>query len=421
MVDCDFTGAVFKAVHTQGWQLDSATIQNTKFIYTDYRVEIVEQEGQTKQQYHPIGESRVPADGFFGEGYNEDFTIVTFLHEPIKWNRAIKIPSYLRSAVVSYIGFFNEFIQVTEGIRVEIRTRKEGEKLRVEFLTDSEEDKQATEKVFQEYLKVVGQTELENLKITFNNRQASELDKKLLIIELNNQINNLKNKLSLTQQLVETHKEKARISEEYNEVLKNLSQTSQPTAKAIENIETGGYAVMKGDLKGFSSYMEQGVEVEVSDAVRKIVQLHASDMIYQEVAKGDSVMVIDSNAQRLALTAARISEDIEMKIQGNPRIRFAIDYGEIKYRRTTLFEPKGGSPLRLSERIEPFVSPGEVWCTEAFAERLKHEKGPYQAVPIREELPKLGVPNEKGEYNVKKEGSKEQDIWMTLFRVTKSS
>ena len=37
ITDCDFTGAVFKAVLTVGWKPDHQTRRKTKFIYTDYR------------------------------------------------------------------------------------------------------------------------------------------------------------------------------------------------------------------------------------------------------------------------------------------------------------------------------------------------------------------------------------------------
>jgi uncharacterized protein YjbI with pentapeptide repeats len=64
LVDCDFTGAVFKAVLTAGWKPDRRTIDNTKYIFTDYRTSTSYSDDGTKlRAYHPVPDSRVPAEG----------------------------------------------------------------------------------------------------------------------------------------------------------------------------------------------------------------------------------------------------------------------------------------------------------------------------------------------------------------------
>ena len=69
LLDCNFTGAMMKQIFTDGWHLDKATIKNTKYIFTDYQVEEqLNEAGIKKNVYMPVKESRVPADGFFGEG-----------------------------------------------------------------------------------------------------------------------------------------------------------------------------------------------------------------------------------------------------------------------------------------------------------------------------------------------------------------
>jgi uncharacterized protein YjbI with pentapeptide repeats len=84
-LDCDFTGAVFKAVLTVGWRLDQRTIVNTKFIYTDYRsTEASTPEGDKERLYSPVLSSRVPAVGNFGEGENASFTLANFGRDQLR-------------------------------------------------------------------------------------------------------------------------------------------------------------------------------------------------------------------------------------------------------------------------------------------------------------------------------------------------
>lgn len=112
LIDCDFTGAVFKAVLTVGWKPDRQTRHNTKFIYTDYRTQEVENEsGGKRRVYSPVLESRVPADGNFGEGEHANFTFADYLREPLRMNIALSVPPLLRSAVTNYLQLFTDFLQ----------------------------------------------------------------------------------------------------------------------------------------------------------------------------------------------------------------------------------------------------------------------------------------------------------------------
>ena len=152
VVNCDFTGAVFKAVLTQGWKPDPLTLTNTKFIFTDYETrEFRAPDGIVRWNYRPKNESRVPNEGNFGEGEHAKFTLLDYLRDPLRWSLALNVPPWLRTAVISYLHFFTDFMEMTRDIPVEIRTRSEGSKLRVEFMTDTEEQREAVQQSFDEY------------------------------------------------------------------------------------------------------------------------------------------------------------------------------------------------------------------------------------------------------------------------------
>ncbi|MGN7610690.1 hypothetical protein ACQZV8_01245 [Magnetococcales bacterium HHB-1] len=103
LIDCDFTGAVFDAVQTRGWEPDEATLKNTKYIYTNFKKKKVVENGRESVVYEKDKNSRVPAgDGVFGEGDYQDFRLDDYLKEPYTWSFAQKFPDEIRSSVVNY-------------------------------------------------------------------------------------------------------------------------------------------------------------------------------------------------------------------------------------------------------------------------------------------------------------------------------
>ncbi len=201
--DCDFTGAVFKAVLTVGWKPDRQTRLNTKFIYTDYWTEEVQMPDQSvRRAYHAVPESRVPAEGNFGEGEHENFTFADYLREPIRLNIALSVPPLLRSAVTNYLQLFADFIKITQGIPVELRTRLEGSKLRVEFLAQTEEDISAIRESFAEYQRNTGRNFEEfKLRIAFR-KDTSPLERELFLMKMESQLNQLRTELTYTKALL---------------------------------------------------------------------------------------------------------------------------------------------------------------------------------------------------------------------------
>ena len=176
LINCDFTGAVMKQVFTDGWELDEDTIQNTKYIYTDYRKETKEEDGgNTSEVYVFVPESRVPADGNFGEGSNEGFTIKDYFYRPFEWNYALDLPPELRTTILNVVQFFREYAEKAKNEHVEIATRPEGNRLRVIFQIESESDRERVEGIFKDYIEKL--FSVEDFVVEFENPTLEEIEK----------------------------------------------------------------------------------------------------------------------------------------------------------------------------------------------------------------------------------------------------
>lgn len=235
----DFTGAVFKSVLTVGWRPDRRTLDNTRYIFTDYTTE--EQVGPTGKKsrvYAPVPSSRVPAEGDFGVGEHADFNLYTYLHEPARLNIALNVPPVLRTAVVNYLHLFSDFLKVTQGIPVELRTRLEGSKLRVEFLADSEDDLVVIRSAFDEYQQSAN-LDFDQLRLRINfSVQTSALDRELFLMKMESQLNLLRTELTYTKALLSK-------SEEHQALLRQVADASR-TPKALltpVTIASSGQAV----------------------------------------------------------------------------------------------------------------------------------------------------------------------------------
>lgn len=75
-----------------------------------------------------------------------------------------------------------------------------------------------------------------------------------------------------------------------------------------------------------------------------------------------------------------------------------------------------GAPFRIAARLEPHVTPNEIWVTESFKRAL--ERGPtlYEAAEIPAEKQSDGAWAE-GKLNIRKQASREPDQWIRVFRI----
>lgn len=262
LFDCDFTGAVFRSVLTVGWRLDRRTLTKTKFIYTDYRTEEVRtSDGEKRRVYFPVLDSRVPADGNFAEGEHANFTLADYLRQPVRMNMALNVPSVLRTAVTNYLQLFTDFLKVTQGVPVELRTRVEGTKLRVEFLAQTEEDLAVIREAFAEYQKNTGR-DFNTLKLNIAfNKNTSPLERELFLMKFESQINLLRTELTYTKALLSK-------SDENRALLARLVEASRSPRILLEPINT----IAGKPLRFFCSYSHK------DDELREQLEAHLAPL-----------------------------------------------------------------------------------------------------------------------------------------------
>ncbi len=411
LINCDFTGAVLDAVRTRGWKPDEATVSNTKYIYTDYEIEMeLDENGLERKNYKAKEESRIPADGNFGEGDNIGFTIRDYLLEPYKWSYALNAPSVLRTAVINYVHFFTDFIRTTEGKDIEFNTKREGNKIRVEFSTGTKEDKVLLDEKFKEYVNNINKR-FEDIKFDFRNPAVSDIEKSILISDYKAQIAILQNKVETTELLYNQQKE-------FLEYIKDFKINPQGIfIEHKQDIKKALFFCLKADLKGFSNFMKDGRGIEISKLIKNICNKNAVDCKYYEAKEGDSIFILHSDVNEIIKAAFRINEDLKDKNEAF-LMRFGIDCGEIAYEELNdNFDPLTSPGLRLVARIEPVVFPGQIWCTERVKAFLD-DKSVYKAVKLKKsDINPLERLNGKDQVNIKKEGSPEPDEFITLFKI----
>lgn len=185
--NCDFTGAVFKAVHTDNSIIDDKTCEKTKYIFTDYEISEEIENNSSMERYLPKPNSRIPLLGNFGEGENKNFTIREYLKEPQKWIFLLDLPAEVRTGILNYINFFKDFIKSTENYDVDIATIPEGEKTRVTILTKDESNKEKIQELFQKYIKNIFEP-FNKLQIEFRNNEINDFAKNRFLINYNNEL-----------------------------------------------------------------------------------------------------------------------------------------------------------------------------------------------------------------------------------------
>jgi len=181
--------------------------------------------------------------------------------------------------------------------------------------------------------------------------------------------------------------------------------------------------VLSGDIHGFSRYMtdDPATAARITIELRRIVTSCArrAGAFRGEVAGGDSILVIHQDARSTLKLAFDIHYALS-ELPERPQLRIAIDRGLI-WRRRSKKGPFSGSPVRIAARIEPHVTPGQIWIThrveDALGARSFFERSPVESMDAQE------LPYEAGRFNVRKSkpnaigGGTDEDIWVQLWRV----
>jgi hypothetical protein len=252
IIDCDFTGAVFKSVHTEGWKPDSATLENTKYIYTGYKVDEV----KGTPVYRPVLDSRVPARGNFGDESNPGYWLTSFVKEPRKWEFLLDLPDQVRTRLVNYIQFFRDYMKATQDLEVAVATHPEGKKVRVSFILDAESEADIQE-ALQDYLNLLFRP-FNRFDIVFQTKTINDYQKEVAIINLQNEIlssqaifryalqtNEDKYKMIENLLMMYVHKDK----EEKRLLIEKIGEQSQTAPTAIAVISDAAKVHTQFDMK----------------------------------------------------------------------------------------------------------------------------------------------------------------------------
>jgi class 3 adenylate cyclase len=169
--------------------------------------------------------------------------------------------------------------------------------------------------------------------------------------------------------------------------------------------------VLKGDIDDFGAMIRAGADRPVQEALQRAVTAHTEGVLYREVTGGDSVLVVHDDPGALARMARRIVDDV-FEAPGQPRLRAALHHGEVRVRSRGDKPPllAGGEAVLWATRVEPHVEPGQVWATEQFREELLRRPQLCRTTALR-------APDGADHFNVKKDGSREPDMRVRLYRL----
>ena len=170
--------------------------------------------------------------------------------------------------------------------------------------------------------------------------------------------------------------------------------------------------VLKADVQGFGTLMRAGMDAPVRKALEEAVTRWAPSTAIFETGAGDAALIADDDPVALAQAARHFMDDV-YKAPGQPRLRIALHYGEVRMRqhdtdlRTIIV---GGDAILCAARVEPIVEPGQIWATEAFREQFVQRPSLWRTTP---------VPAPKGDdlFNISKPGSTEPEHLIRLFRL----
>lgn len=174
--------------------------------------------------------------------------------------------------------------------------------------------------------------------------------------------------------------------------------------------------VLRADVAGFGSLMQHGADRELRDILQRAVNTFAGDCLHASYHQGDSVVLVDDRVRVLVKAARRMMEEVA-EAPESPRLRVAIAAGPVQVREHESAPPsiEGGRAVLTAARIEPWVTPGQIWITEEVRALLSSTQTLFRTEPVT--VATVLPVRADGEVNVKKPGSDEADIWVKLYRV----
>jgi class 3 adenylate cyclase len=170
--------------------------------------------------------------------------------------------------------------------------------------------------------------------------------------------------------------------------------------------------VLKADVHGFGSLMRAGADGPARKVLVDAVVRWASPTAICETGAGDAVLIADDDPVALAQTARHLMDEV-YTVPGQPLLRIALHHGEVQTRQRDIAPGSdivGGEAILCAARVEPVVTPGQIWVTAEFREQFLQRPSLWRTMPI---LPPGG-----GErFNVHKPATGEPDLWVRLYRL----
>ncbi|MFA6262705.1 MAG: hypothetical protein WC760_14680, partial [Bacteroidia bacterium] len=168
--------------------------------------------------------------------------------------------------------------------------------------------------------------------------------------------------------------------------------------------------VLKADVLGFGQLMHRGADAPVRQALEEAVRRWAPPGAVAETGSGDSILIADDDPVALAQAARHLMDDV-YQAPGQPRLRIALHYGEVRTRPTgSGTSIVGGDAVLCAARVEPVVEAGQIWATEEFREQLHLRPSLWRTAL-------LPAPPGDDRFNVRKPGSQEPDLFVRLYRL----
>jgi hypothetical protein len=170
--------------------------------------------------------------------------------------------------------------------------------------------------------------------------------------------------------------------------------------------------VLKADVHGFGNLMRAGMDAPVRKALEDAVARWAPASAVTQTEGGDAALIATDDPVALA-QAARNLMDVVYRVPGQPRLRVALHYGEVRtYQRETDLRIviAGGDAILCASRVEPIVEPGQIWATEAYREQFLQRPSLWRTTPLQ-------GPSGSDTFNVSKSGTAEPEMWVRLYRL----
>ncbi|MCK6600599.1 MAG: hypothetical protein L6Q77_02140 [Bacteroidetes bacterium] len=146
--------------------------------------------------------------------------------------------------------------------------------------------------------------------------------------------------------------------------------------------KTKKVGVLVGDIKDYGKTMTKlsGKKfMKYQSIVRKIINIENLKCDNIGIKDGDKVVIYEKNSVKLITAAFRIIDELKIN---NIFIRIGIDFGNVEFYDDDI---KNGIPILQAARLEPIVTPSQVWCTEKFKTELEKITNAYNYEDVSNE------------------------------------